>query len=426
MDGSSETDDVQSALNDLPTIYPLAISVIHEYVSYRIIFPVEMGDVPHLMVISSTSVNPLNATEIVTGIPSGSKLAFQLDGATTHYLDFWNENITNELLQNEFRELFTIRCPPSLNNEQVTSSIVYVNDFETSNSYDEASSLADSAFCGRNRATYSSSTLSLITGNQLPAKYMCFAYKIPTGTTIVMNFVVLDDQALLPPTPVNISMDSLLITDGRWHYKCIDLVHMFGNYDPFFLFFDYIIITEAGLQSFLADVMFDTVTLRTEEPPIGYEDEYIISSTDQASSNPCVFPFLYNGQYYNKCTLDENDLPICRSTSGQTFYCQSSSIEGVRRLFPKYQLLSNQFNVKHLVDNRTIDVSFRYTDCNTPTLIKPLPSNVRNFSYQLSQIFMHDVFRMSLSLRSALHQNLLMVLMISCSTVEHIHLFQQR
>ena len=375
MDYEASVDYVQSALNDLPTIYPLTVSVVAPYESYVITFPVEMGDVPPLVIISSIFANARNATEIVAGVASGSKLAFQLDGAITKYLDFWNENITNEILQNTFREIFTIRCPPSLNNQQVTPSIVYVNDFETSNSYDETTPLVDSAFCGRNRATYSGSTLSLVTENNIAATYMCFAYKIPTGTTIIMNFYASGEEDLLPLSYIDINITYLLIIDGRWHYTCIEILPMFENYNSMYTSLEYIIIREAQLQTVLVGAMFDTVTLRTSEPII-YEGDYDISTIDQASANSCTFPFSYNGQSYNKCTLDENNVPICRSASGQKLDCQSSSIEGVQRLFPKYQLLNDQFNITHLNDNHTIDVSFRYTDCKSPTLIKSLPSSV--------------------------------------------------
>src|SRR5437868_3613919 len=90
---------VQTALNDLPTIYPLTVTVILDYTSYNITFPVEMGDVPPLTVISWAYTSPQNATVVVKGVASGSQLGFELNGATTHFLDFWNDNITNQILQ---------------------------------------------------------------------------------------------------------------------------------------------------------------------------------------------------------------------------------------------------------------------------------------------------------------------------------------
>jgi hypothetical protein len=137
LDGTPETDIIEMALNDLPTIYPLQVAVTLVYTSYRVTFPVEMGDVPPLTIISSAFVSPQNATEVVKGNASNLKLAFELDGATTHFLDFWNDEITDEVLQNEFGELFTIRCPPSLNNQEATPSIIYVQEFETGIVYDE-------------------------------------------------------------------------------------------------------------------------------------------------------------------------------------------------------------------------------------------------------------------------------------------------
>jgi len=39
---------IQAALNDLPTVYPLTVSVSATSTLYTITFPVEMGDVPLL------------------------------------------------------------------------------------------------------------------------------------------------------------------------------------------------------------------------------------------------------------------------------------------------------------------------------------------------------------------------------------------
>ncbi|CAF5006567.1 unnamed protein product, partial [Rotaria socialis] len=71
--------DIQAALNDLPTISPLLVSVTATSTLYIITFPEDMGDVPLLTCIS-TSSNVPNITEVVQGIASDSKIAFELDG----------------------------------------------------------------------------------------------------------------------------------------------------------------------------------------------------------------------------------------------------------------------------------------------------------------------------------------------------------
>ncbi|CAF4747535.1 unnamed protein product, partial [Rotaria magnacalcarata] len=79
--------------------------------------------------------NAPNVTEVIQGVASGKQLAFQLDGATTRYLDLITGNLTQANLTFAFNELFAIRCPVSLNNQQATSSIVYVQEFETGCTY---------------------------------------------------------------------------------------------------------------------------------------------------------------------------------------------------------------------------------------------------------------------------------------------------
>ena len=92
---------LEEALNNLPTLYlsnwPVTVSLA--FTSYRMTFPVEMGDVPPLVMISNGLADPLNATELVKGVGSGSRLAFDLDGAMTHFLDFENDEITGDILR---------------------------------------------------------------------------------------------------------------------------------------------------------------------------------------------------------------------------------------------------------------------------------------------------------------------------------------
>ncbi|CAF5156565.1 unnamed protein product, partial [Rotaria magnacalcarata] len=144
-----------------------------------------MGDVSLLTVISTAFERPQPAAEIVQGIASRSKIAFRLNGATTSYLDFEANTVTESTLRSEFMNLFNIRCPPSLNNQDATPSIVYVNEFEGSNSFNETFNIEDQAFCGRSALT--SSRQCLVCENTVIADYFCFAYKITTGNSIFLK-----------------------------------------------------------------------------------------------------------------------------------------------------------------------------------------------------------------------------------------------
>jgi hypothetical protein len=362
--------DVQDALNDLVTIFPLSVTVALVGIAYRVTFPVEMGDVPLFTVISTAYNQTQTATEIVQGIASNSKIAFQLDGATTSYLNFRGENITDDTLTSEFMNLFNIRCPPSLNNPDTTQSIVYTEEFEASDSYDETFDITDMAFCGRGALRNSSQYL--IDGNTLIADYMCFAYKIAIGGSITMNCLIASDGN--PPVLENIPMN--LRADSLWHYTCIDLRDTLEQYSPVYLTVTSFVFIHVDLSYFVPlSIMIDTVTLRNDLP-IGYEDDNTIMSTDQSSQGPCTFPFFYNGKNHSSCVLDNNNMPICGLISNIKIYCQNSSIEGVRRLYPTYQLLDNSFQVNHTAATHTIDISFRYTACMSPSLIRVVPPTV--------------------------------------------------
>ncbi|CAF3595884.1 unnamed protein product [Rotaria sordida] len=370
LDGPPPPQDIQDALNDLPTIFPLSVTVVLVGTAYRVTFPVEMGDVSPFTVISAAYNQTQRATEIVQGIPSNSKIAFQLDGATTSYLNFRDDNITDAILRDEFMNLFNIRCPPSLNNPLTTPSIVYTEEFEVTGSFDESFDIKDMAFCGRGALRNSSQ--NLIYGNTLIADYMCFAYKIVIGGSITINFLIENDGN--PPVLENIPMN--LRADSRWHYTCINLRDTLEQYSFMYLTVTSFVILQANLSYFAPlTIMIDTVTLRNTLP-IGYEDDNMIMSTDQSSIGPCTFPFFYNGKNHSSCVLDDYNLPICGLTSNRRFYCQNSSIEGVRRLYPKYQLLDNSFQANHIPSNSTIDISFRYTACMSPSLVKVLPPAV--------------------------------------------------
>ncbi|CAF3962866.1 unnamed protein product [Rotaria sp. Silwood2] len=372
LEGATDAIVIQDALNDLATIYPLMVTVAFVGIAYEVTFPIEMGDVSLLTIISTAFINPQYAIESVQGVASGTKLAFRLDGATSSYFDFRTSVVTNVMLANAFNQLFTIRCPPSLYDQQATSSIVYSNEFETANPYNDSIITSNMAFCGRGALTSD----YLVIGNMQPAEYMCFAYKIPPNSaTIIMDFNVQSDGDSSINTYEYIRMQ--LNQDGHWHYTCINLLNTLQQHSVTYLTIDTFLIMSVYLNSYPFGTRFDTVTLRTSLPN-GYEDQDTVTTTDQSSSGQCIFPFVYNGQTYFTCTLDENNMPICGSISNTTFYCQNSSIEGVRRLYPKYQLLYNSLSVTHSIENKTIDISFRYTSCTSPTLIEPLPSTIAN------------------------------------------------
>ena len=329
-----------------------------------------MGDVPLFTVISTAFNQTQTGTEIVRGIASNTMIALQLDGATTSYLNFRDDNITDDILSSEFINLFSIRCPPSLNNPQVTPSIIYMEEFELSSTFDDSYDVTDMAFCGRGALRNSSQYL--IYGNSLIADYMCFAYKIAAGGSTIMDFLIESDGN----TPVLENIPLNLRTDSRWHYQCINLRDTLEQYSLTYLTVTTIVIVEVSLSSFFPlSIMIDTVTLRNDVP-IGYEDDITINSTDQSSTGPCTFPFSYNGKSHSACILDNNNQPICGLNSNKSFFCQNSSIEGIRRLYPKYQLLQNLFQVNHSPATHTIDISFRYTACMSPSLAKVIPPSV--------------------------------------------------
>ena len=207
------------------------------------------------------------------------------------------------------------------------------------------------AFCGSDAST----NPQLLVENTQLAVYICFAYKIPSGRGATMYLRVETDgdpfSAADAPIPISVR------GDARWHYKCFHLRDSLVTYSQDYLEIDTFIVKSVRVEAPPLS-RFDTVTLRSNLP-FGYESESFVDASDQSASNLCTFPFRYKGVSYNKCTLDERQSPICVSATNQTFVCQSSSLEGLRRLFPKYQLLPNSLNVTHLRANRTIDLSFR-------------------------------------------------------------------
>lgn len=321
-----------------------------------------MGDVPPFTYISKAYNQTQLGIEIVRGVASNSKVAFQLDGAITNYLNFRDDNITDAILETEFKNLFTIRCPPSLNNLETTLSIVYAEEFESASSYDQTTyGLKDVTFCGR--GALRNANQYMIYGNTLAADYMCFAYKIKIGNSMTMNLLVESDgnPGVLESIPMNLNADS------NWHYKCLNLRDTLEQHSFMYLAVNTFVVTRANLSTFTPyDILVDTVTLRDSEP-MGYEDESTLLDTDHSGTGHCTYP---------SCILDDNNEPICGFNGNNRLYCQNSSIEGVRRLLPKYELLDNLFQVRHSQVNHTIDITFRYKACLSPTLARVIPTAV--------------------------------------------------
>jgi hypothetical protein len=335
---------------------------------FEITFPVEMGDVPLLTCIS-TSTNTLNVTEVVQGISSGSKIAFDFDGLLTSYIDFDNGTVTQTKLRSIINQVFSIQCPISLYNAQATPSIVYVEDFETNCVYDETSITSD-AFCGQCSQTGN----QLVSSNTQSGNYLCFAYKLLSKYTITLDLTV---QINGVTTTIYYPSISLTLTaDTLWHYTCINVFNQLITQQSIPSTSSSIVILYASLNpDFFNDIMVDTITIRTSLP-IGYEAQNLYPIDEPSPPYSCVFPFYYNGQQYSACTLDNNSMPICVDSQNQTHECQSSSIEGVRRLYPKHQLVYDTLNVSYSPSTQTIDVSFRYSDCVSPALIVPSPVSV--------------------------------------------------
>jgi hypothetical protein len=124
-------------------------------------------------------------------------------------------------------------------------------------------------------------------------------------------------------------------------------------------------------------IFLDTVSIRPALPN-GYEDPNTFP-IDQSATSSCIFPFYYNGSSYSACTLDEDNIPICADNNNQTYQCNGSSIEGIRRLYPKHQLVYDTLQLTYLPSSSQFTVSFRYSNCENPTQIIPWPSTVNTF-----------------------------------------------
>jgi hypothetical protein len=329
-----------------------------------------MGDVPLLTCISSSSNSP-NTTEIVQGDGSGTQIAFALDDQLTDYTDF-STNVSQATLYTTINKIFGIRCPPSINNAQVTTSIVYLQDFESC-VYDDTP-VTTNAFCGQ----CSLNSATLVGSNSAAGGILCFAYRITNTyvTSIGFGIQINGDTTttLWPSISFSPKADSL------WHYTCINVNAQLISQSSIDPSVSSIVITTAWLSNDIKNGIFlDAVSIRTALPT-GYED---ISTypIDQSANSLCVFPFYYNGNSYPACTLDSNNMPICADSNNQTYECQSSSIEGVRRLYPKHQLVYNTLSVTYTPGSPQITTNFRYSDCAHPTLLVPSPPSVNTFLF---------------------------------------------
>lgn len=306
-------------MNDLPSIAPLTVSVTATSSLYYITFPIEMGNVELLSCISSSSMMP-NITEIIQGVSSGSIVSFSLDDQYTNPINFADETINQTSLLTVFNSLFTIRCPPSINNMALTSSIVYLRDYETSCTYDETS-ITTNAFCGQ--CSYIGNIL--VSSNTRSGNYLCFAYRL------LNNYV----RSIVTGVSINGDTNSLYwqtipftpIADQNWHYTCIDIRARYLSQSVIDSSVSSIIIYYAYLDYNIKNgILLDAVTVRT------------------------ALPFGYN---------DDN-----------------SAFEGVRRLFPKHQLIANTLKVQYTSNTSTMNIYFRYNDCTSPSLLVSWPNSV--------------------------------------------------
>ena len=362
---------VQAALNDLPSIFPLSVSVLATSTFYYITFAIEMGEVPLLTCITSSLANTPIITEIVQGINSGSKILFSLDDQLTNSIDFTKSNITQASLLTTFNTLFSIRCPPSINNAQITSSIVYLQDFETNCIYDDTP-ITTNAFCGQ--CSYTGNTL--VNRNTRSGNYTCFAYRLLNNyvTSIGTGVQINGDTT----TTIWQEISFTPTADQYWHYTYIDIRANLIAQSAIDSSVSSIVISYVWLnRNIKKGIILDAVSVRTALP-YGYDD---ISSypIDQSLYSSCVFPFYYRGQTYSTCTLNDDNIPICVDNLNQIYQCRGSAIEGVRRLYPKHQLVYNTLKVQYTPSSSTINIYFRYNDCTNPSLLIPSPNSVSYF-----------------------------------------------
>lgn len=331
-------------------------------------FPPEMGNVP-LLTCVSTSPNAPIVIEVVQGVASGSKIAFELDGQLTDYIDY-TANVTQAQIYASFNNIFGIQCPPSIIDPQ-TPTVVYARDFESNCVYDETP-VTMNAFCGQ----CSSNGNTVVSGNTASGNILCFAYRLLNDyvTTVSMSYQANGDTT----TDRWASFSFAPQADRLWHYTCVDVRATLLAQSSIDSSVSSLVIKYAWLSNNVRKGIFlDAVTIRTAFP-YGYEatTSYPV---DQSANGSCVFPFNYNGKRYQACTLDNNSLPICADRNNVAYQCAVSSIEGVRRLYPQHQLAYNTLAVTYAPGSSQITITFRYSDCQQPTQFVPWPSTVRQF-----------------------------------------------
>ena len=331
-----------------------------------------MGNVPLLTCISSSSSIAPNVTETVQGVASGAQTAFALDGQLTDYIDFTSNATTNTTLYNTINKLFGIRCPPSIVNQQLTSSIVYADDFETNCVYDQSIPITTNAFCGQ----CSINSNVIISSNTQYGNYLCFAYRVLNSYVISLNLAIQIDG--ITTTTIYPSLSFSPKADSFWHYQCINIQSSLVSQGTLSSSSSSIVIVSASLSNYIKKGIFiDAVSIRISFPN-GYEDPSSFP-IDQSATSSCVFPFYYNGNSYPACTLDSNNIPICADANNVTYQCKSSSIEGVRRLYPNHQLVYNTLKLTYAPSSSQFTVTFRYNDCANPSALVPWPSTVNIF-----------------------------------------------
>ncbi|CAF0745209.1 unnamed protein product [Adineta steineri] len=365
--GRPSASAVQAALNDLPSIYPLSVTVTATSTLYIVTFPDVMGNVPLLTCVSTSTNTPI-IIETTQGVDSGTLMALELDGQLTNYLNFSDASTTQNVVSKEINNLFSIQCPPSISNATYDQSVLYLQDFESNCVYDETP-ITTSAFCGK--CSYNGN--SLLYGNTLNGNYLCFAYRLTNTYVTSLGLGLQTNGNTL--TTIWASIPISLQADKFWHYTCVDLQANLLSQGIIDSTVSSFIITQAWLDKNIRNGIFlDVISLRTALPN-AYENTGS-TSIDKTANPSCVFPFYFNNTRFSACTLNNNNnLPVCADSSNITYQCNSSSIEGVRRLYPNHQLAYNTFRVTYPAGSSPITVSFRYTTCDKPTKFVPWPSS---------------------------------------------------
>lgn len=306
------------------------------------------------------------ATEVRNGSATNTDFTVELNDMSSPYISLSEfVAMNNQQMRDYFATLFTIRCPPSLNRQDIVPSILHSLDFE-----DDTNAHQDTAFCGEKSMP---GDLTLYDGSDLSATYLCFAYRASNDELANIKFDGSIDDDTLDVFPITIRID--LRRDNRWHYQCIHIRERLETFSFEFFLVNSFTIRQIQTIGLSYTTRFDTITLRTNLP-FGYEDQYRIASMDQGRERDCTFPFEYDGTYYGACINDMNNVPFCRNSMNQTRVCVSSSIEGLRRMQPKYKLKDVSLDITHSPQNQTVEISFIYPNCQEAKLLRIYPSKV--------------------------------------------------